>query len=225
MRILMAEDNKDIIEVMTPHFKKLGFSVDYAYDGEEAISLYNRNYYDLLLLDIMMPKIDGFAVCKMVRKNSDIPIIMITAKVEDEDFITGIELGADDYILKPFNPMKVIIKIKALMRRLKIQEKENVIILDNLEIDLEKYIVKIENEKLKLTKKEIEILFLLAKRPEQIFTREILLDQVWGEDYFGELRAVDSHIKRLRSKLNHYKTNWTVKTVWGVGYKIEKVTE
>ncbi len=219
----MAEDNKDIIDILKPHFKTAGYFVEYAENGQEALLMYQKNQYDLILLDIMMPILDGFAVCKKIRENSDIPIIMITAKTADEEFITGIELGADDYILKPFNPQKVIVKINALMRRLKIQKKEKIIKKDNLKIDLEKYLVLIDDEKIKLTKKEIEILYLLAKNPEQVFTREILLDLIWGNEYIGELRTVDTHIKRLRNKLNHYNVKWQITTVWGVGYKIEKI--
>jgi len=222
LKILMAEDNQDIIEIMKPHFKKNNYEVDYAYDGLLAIDLFAKKTYDLVLLDVMMPKLDGFSVCKKIRETSDVPIIMITAKTEDEDFITGIELGADDYILKPFNPLKVMIKIKALLRRLKIIDQDKIIKLDDLVIDIEKYVVKGANQKIRLTKKEIEILYLLAKKPEQIFTREVILDQVWGLDYMGETRAVDTHIKRLRSKLKAHHINWRIETIWGVGYKIEK---
>lgn len=225
MKILMADDNKDIIEIMNPHFKNVGYNVDFAYDGKEALELFNNKSYDLVILDVMMPFIDGFELCKMIRKTSKVPVIMITAKTEDEDFIMGIEIGADDYIVKPFSPKKVMAKIKALVRRLNIGTDEKIINVDNLFINMNDFIVKVDNQIVPLTKKETEILYLLVSNESRVYSREILLDLLWGDDYFGEDRTVDAHIKRLRAKLDLYEHKWDIKTVWGVGYKFEKNME
>ena len=222
MKILMADDNIDIISILNPHFKNMNYNMDYAYDGEEALNKFYEKKYDLIILDIMMPKKNGFDVCKEIRKTSNVPVIMITAKGEDEDFIMGIEIGADDYIVKPFSPKKVLAKIKALARRLEIDEDSSTIVLDEIEINLSEYAFKIKGEPVNLTKKEIELIYLFVKNPKRVYSREILLDLLWGDDYYGEARTVDTHIKRLRSKLNNYKIDWDIKTVWGVGYKFEK---
>lgn len=218
----MADDNIDIISILNPHFKNMNYNMDYAYDGEEALNKFYEKKYDLIILDIMMPKKNGFDVCKEIRKTSNVPVIMITAKGEDEDFIMGIEIGADDYIVKPFSPKKVLAKIKALARRLEIDEDSSTIVLDEIEINLSEYAFKIKGEPVNLTKKEIELIYLFVKNPKRVYSREILLDLLWGDDYYGEARTVDTHIKRLRSKLNNYKIDWDIKTVWGVGYKFEK---
>lgn len=220
--ILMVDDNKDIIDVMIPHFKKEEYLVDFAYDGQMALDMFKEKHYDLMLLDVMMPKLDGFSVCKEIRKHSQVPIIMITAKTEDEDVIMGLDIGADDYIIKPFSPKQVIAKIKALLRRLKIENSDTIVNFDNLVVDMNDYTVKINNDSVNLTKKEIEILYLLAKNPGRVYSRETLLDLLWGEDYFGELRTVDTHIKRLRAKVESASIHWDIKTVWGVGYKFER---
>lgn len=222
IKLLMADDNKDIIEIMKPHFVKEKYQVDFAYDGQMALDMIAENNYDIVLLDIMMPKVDGFSVCKQVRQTSQVPIIMITAKTEDEDVIMGLDIGADDYIVKPFSPKQVIAKIKALMRRIKLDSVNEIINLSNLSINMEEYVVKIDDEVVNLTKKEIEIIYLLAKHPSRVYSREMLLNLIWGEDYFGELRTVDTHIKRLRFKLADKKKDWDIKTVWGVGYKFEE---
>lgn len=222
MKILMADDNKDIIDILDPHFKNAGYLMEYAFDGQKALDLFYKKEYDLIILDVMMPIKDGFDVCREIRKQSNIPIIMITAKSEDEDFIMGIEIGADDYIVKPFSPKKVIAKIKALARRLDIDTEHSIVSLDNLEVNLGEYIATINGEKLNLTKKEIELLYLFSKNPKRVYSRELLLDLLWGDDYFGETRTIDTHIKRLRSKLHVFDMNWDIKTVWGVGYKFEK---
>jgi len=225
MKILMADDNKDIIDILDPHFRNANYFVDYAYNGKEALDLYFKNYYDLIILDVMMPLLDGFSVCKEIRSVSNIPIMMITAKSEDEDFIMGIEIRADDYIVKPFSPKKVIAKIKALARRLDIDKENALIEIDNIKINLGEYSVMIDNEIINLTKKEIELIYLFAKNPKRVYSREVLLDLLWGDDYFGETRTVDTHIKRLRAKLHNYKLLWDIKTVWGDGYKFEKNNE
>jgi DNA-binding response OmpR family regulator len=173
----------------------------------------------------MMPKMDGLTLCKKIRQMSSIPIILITAKSEDEDVVMGIDVGADDYIVKPFSPRQVVAKVKALMRRLDMTNIENkIVIFDNLVINMDEYILKIDDEIIPLTKKEIEIIYLMANHPNRIYSREILLDTLWGSDYFGDVRTVDTHIKRIRAKLqlntNNY--NWDIKTIWGVGYKFER---
>jgi DNA-binding response OmpR family regulator len=225
MKILMADDNKDIIDILDPHFKHASYNMDYAYDGKVALDLFYKNHYDLIILDVMMPYVDGFSVCKEIRSVSNVPIMMITAKSEDEDFIMGIEIGADDYIVKPFSPKKVLAKIKALVRRLDIDSEHSTIILDDIEVNLGEYSAKIKDDKINLTKKEIELLYLFVKNPKRVYSREVLLDLLWGDDYFGETRTVDTHIKRLRFKLHNHNMIWDIKTVWGVGYKFEKNIE
>jgi DNA-binding response OmpR family regulator len=223
--ILMVDDNKDIIDLLLPHFEKEKFDVTVAYDGVEAFNLFDPAKYNLLLLDIMMPKMDGITLCKKIRQISSVPIVMITAKSEDEDVIMGIDVGADDYIVKPFSPRQVVAKVKALMRRLDIAKMdEKIVVIDNLVINMDEYTLKIDDELYPLTKKEIEIVYLMASHPSRIYSREILLDTLWGNDYFGDFRTVDTHIKRIRAKLhlNTNKYNWDIKTVWGVGYKFER---
>ena len=225
LSILMVDDNKDIIDLLLPHFKKEHFEVTVAYDGMEAYNLFNPQKHNLILLDIMMPKMDGITLCKKIRQASNVPIIMITAKSEDEDVIMGIDVGADDYIVKPFSPRQVVAKIRALMRRLDISKSEDrLIVIDSLAINMDEYTLKIDNNLIPLTKKEIEIIYLMASHPSRIYSREIILDTLWGDDYFGDVRTVDTHIKRIRAKLhlnnNHY--SWDIKTVWGVGYKFER---
>ena len=171
-----------------------------------------------------MPKKDGFEVCREIRSFSNVPIIMITARGEDYEKIMGLEIGADDYIVKPFSPGEIIARIHAILRRLSPKENQDKKLFkyDNLEIDLDNFAVKIENEKILLTKKEIEIFWTLATNQNKVFTRENLLDLLWGFDYFGDSRTVDTHIKRLRSKIDNYNhPNWNIKTIWGVGYKFE----
>lgn len=220
MRILIVDDNIDIIDLMVPHFIKEGYEIDIAKDGLEALDKFNSKH-DLVLLDIMMPKLDGISVCKKIREKSSVPIIMITAKSSDEDVIEGLDIGADDYIVKPFSPRQVVAKVKAMLRRLKVEK--NILKRDNLFIDMDSYIVRLNEQVINLTKKEIELLYLLVSHPKRVYTREILLDTLWGEDYLGDIRTVDTHIKRLRAKLNKYPHNFDIETVWGVGYKYEDV--
>lgn len=219
--ILMVEDNKDIVELLLPYLS--AYNVSIANDGEEALNMFYNNKYDLILLDVMMPILDGFSVCKEVRKTSNVPVIMITARTSDEDVILGIDIGADDYIVKPFSPRQVVAKIKAMLRRSDIGS--DILKSGSVFIDIANHIVKINDTDVTLTKKELEILYLLVKHPKNVYSREKLLDIIWGDDYFGELRTVDSHVKRLRSKLEKYETDFEIKTVWGVGYKYEKNNE
>ena len=223
-KVLIADDNKQIVSILSEYCKKNNFTVSTVFDGETALKEIEENEFDIILLDVMMPKKDGFDVCREVRTFSNVPIIMITARGEDYEKIMGLEIGADDYIVKPFSPGEIIARINAILRRItpKNDESSKIFIYDNLEIDLNNFTVKINDEIISLTKKEIEILWTLATNQNKVFTRENLLDLIWGFDYFGESRTVDTHIKRLRAKLDNYKhEKWNIKTIWGVGYKFD----
>ena len=223
-KVLIADDNKQIVSILSEYCKKNNFIVSTVFNGEDALKEVEENKFDIVLLDVMMPKKDGFDVCREVRKFSNVPIIMITARGEDYEKIMGLEIGADDYIVKPFSPGEIIARINAILRRItpKNDDSEKIFSFDNLEIDLNNFTVKINNEIISLTKKEIEILWTLATNQNKVFTRENLLDLIWGFDYFGESRTVDTHIKRLRAKLDNYKhEKWNIKTIWGVGYKFD----
>ena len=223
-KVLIADDNKQIVSILSEYCKKNNFTVSTIFDGETALKEIEENEFDIILLDVMMPKKDGFDVCREVRTFSNVPIIMITARGEDYEKIMGLEIGADDYIVKPFSPGEIIARINAILRRItpKNDESTKIFSFDNLEIDLNNFTVKINDEIISLTKKEIEILWTLATNQNKVFTRENLLDLIWGFDYFGESRTVDTHIKRLRAKLDNYKhEKWNIKTIWGVGYKFD----
>ena len=223
-KVLIADDNKQIVSILSEYCKKNNFTVSTVFDGEEALKEIEKNKFDIVLLDVMMPKKDGFDVCRETRKFSNVPIIMITARGEDYEKIMGLEIGADDYIVKPFSPGEIIARINAILRRImpKNDENEKIFTFDNLEIDLNNFTVKVNDEIIPLTKKEIEILWTLATNQNKVFTRENLLDLIWGFDYFGESRTVDTHIKRLRAKLDNYEhKKWNIKTIWGVGYKFD----
>ena len=223
-KVLIADDNKQIVSILSEYCKKNNFIVSTVFNGEDALKEVEENKFDIVLLDVMMPKKDGFDVCREVRKFSNVPIIMITARGEDYEKIMGLEIGADDYIVKPFSPGEIIARINAIVRRItpKNDDSEKIFSFDNLEIDLNNFTVKINNEIISLTKKEIEILWTLATNQNKVFTRENLLDLIWGFDYFGESRTVDTHIKRLRAKMDNYEhKKWNIKTIWGVGYKFD----
>ena len=223
IKVLIIDDNEQITSILAEYVKKEGYLPIVAIDGEEALSKFNDEKPDILLLDVMMPKIDGFSVCRQVRNISNVPIIMITARGEDFEKIMGLEIGADDYIVKPFSPGEVIARIKAIMRRIKgYEENQQIFTYDNLKINLNNYTALVNDKVLPLTKKEIEILWTLAVNKDRVFSRDNLLNKLWGYDYFGDSRTVDSHIKRLRAKLDNFvHTNWEIKTIWGVGYKFE----
>lgn len=226
MNILIADDHRQITSILSEYAKKEGYTVSIANDGKEALSMFSKNTFDLVLLDVMMPEMDGFQVCREIRKTSTVPIIMVTARGEDFERIMGLDMGADDYIVKPFSPGEVMARIRAILRRispdLKESQDKNILHYDNLTINIEEFTVLVENEPVSLTKKEIEILYTMAKNPNKLFTRDNLLNSLWGYDYFGDARTVDSHIKRLRAKLDSYHhPNWEIKTVWGMGYKFE----
>ena len=225
-KMLIADDNKQITTILSGYAKKEGFEPVIALDGAEALDKYLQyeNEIAVVLLDVMMPEIDGFEVCRRLRKESMVPIIMITARGEDYDKIMGLDIGADDYVIKPFSAPEVMARVRAVLRRLGAQEPANDQTLSyaNLYINLEKYAVQINGEDVPLTKKEIELLWTLAKNSTKVFSRDNLLDSIWGYDYFGDSRTVDSHIKRLRAKLDKYEHPlWEIKTIWGVGYRFE----
>ena len=225
-KILIADDNKQITTILSGYAKKEGFEPVIALDGAEALDKYLQyeNEIAVVLLDVMMPEIDGFEVCRRLRKESMVPIIMITARGEDYDKIMGLDIGADDYVIKPFSAPEVMARVRAVLRRLGAQEPANAQTLSyaNLYINLEKYAVQINGEEVPLTKKEIELLWTLAKNSTKVFSRDNLLDSIWGYDYFGDSRTVDSQIKRLRAKLDKYEHPlWEIKTIWGVGYRFE----
>ena len=226
--ILIADDNRQITSILEEYVKKEGFTPFIAFDGQGALELFAKHKPDIVLLDVMMPKVDGFEVCREIRKNSDTPVIMITARGEDFEKIMGLDIGADDYIIKPFSPGEVMARIRAVLRRITKEEgqKKQVFSYGNLIINLDEYIVTIDGNNILLTKKETEILWTLATNINKVFSRDNLLNSLWGYDYFGDTRTVDSHIKRLRAKLDEFDHDgWDIKTIWGVGYKFEVKTD
>lgn len=223
-KILIADDNKQITSILKQYSTKEGYAPIIAYDGIEALSLFEKEKPAAVLLDVSMPNMDGFEVCRNIRKLSNIPILMITARSEDFEKIMGLDIGADDYIVKPFSPGEVMARLRAIFRRIDNASgnNEQLFNYDNLTINLDDYIATINNNTLSLTKKELEILWTLANNKNKVFSRDNLLNTLWGYDYFGDNRTVDSHIKRLRQKLDeHEHPNWEIKTIWGVGYKFE----
>lgn len=222
--MLIADDNRQIVSILEEYAKKEGYSTVVAYDGAEALKNALGTPFDIILLDVMMPVVDGFEVCREIRKCSTVPIIMITARGEDFERIMGLDNGADDYIVKPFSPAEVMARVRAIMRRI-IRENDvsaQVFTFENLTVNLDEYITQINNTKIALTKKETEILWTLATNKNKVYSRENLLNSVWGFDYYGDTRTVDSHIKRLRTKLDEAPhPEWEIKTIWGVGYKFE----
>lgn len=224
--ILIADDNQDITDVLSAYTKKEGYEPIIANDGEEAFRMFEKYNPVAVLLDVMMPKEDGYEVCRKIRAKSNVPVILITARGEDFERIMGLDIGADDYIVKPFSPSEVMARIRAVLRRLTRTEKDtndgNVIKISDMVINLDEYTLHINGKKMSLTKKEIETMWTLAKNPNKVFTRDNLLDSLWGFDYYGDSRTVDSHIKRLRAKLDTVEhPKWSIKTIWGVGYKFE----
>nr|WP_315103208.1 response regulator transcription factor [uncultured Catonella sp.] len=224
--ILIADDNADITNVLAAYTTKEGYNPIIATNGEEALKLFEENSPAAVLLDVMMPKMDGYEVCRKIRAKSNVPIILVTARGEGFEKIMGLDIGADDYIVKPFSPSEVMARLRAVLRRMVAPEtsanvtSENFIKIDNLEINLDEYSLSIGGEKIALTKKEIETMWTLAENPNKVFTRDNLLDSLWGYDYYGDPRTVDSHIKRLRAKLDVVEhPNWSIKTIWGMGYK------
>lgn len=225
--ILIADDDPVVHESLSLYLDNEKYQHSSAYDGEQALEMAEQNAYDLMVLDLMMPKMNGIEVCQTLRKTSKLPIIMLTARGEEIDRILGLELGADDYIVKPFSPREVISRIKAVLRRTHGQEAEDeekltTLTFGNLEIQPERYLVKLDGESVALTPREVELLTLLASHPGRVFERETILSRIWGYDFFGDTRTVDTHIKRLRQKLtSDTDGGWEIATVYGVGYKFE----
>jgi DNA-binding response OmpR family regulator len=224
-KMLIADDNKQITSILSEYAKKEGFDTIIATDGQDAIDKFEKYSPDIVLLDVMMPLKDGFSVCREIRKTSNVPVIMVTARGEDYEKIMGLDIGADDYIVKPFSPSEVMARVRAVLRRLKNAEKQE-LVFDNLTVNLDDYTVFADGNQINLTKKELEILWTLATNKNKVFTRDNLLNSLWGYDYYGDNRTVDSHIKRLRAKLDEYPhPTWDIKTIWGVGYKFEELTD
>lgn len=223
-RILVADDDLNICELLRLYLVKEGFEVVMAHDGEEAVRAFERQRPALILLDIMMPKLDGWQVCREIRKKSDCPIIMLTAKGETFDKVLGLELGADDYVVKPFDTKEIVARIKAVLRRSSVSRNATAareVHYDRLSVNMIRYELKVDGRVVEAPPKELELLFHLASNPNRVYTRDQLLDEVWGFEYFGDSRTVDVHIKRLREKLEGVSDEWCLKTVWGVGYKFE----
>lgn len=220
MKILIVEDDANIRELLQLYLQREGYETILAENGILGMSAFKRDKPDMVLLDVMMPIMDGWQVCREIRASSQVPIIMLTAKGEVFDKVTGLELGADDYIVKPLDMREVVARIRAIFRRLT-PEGTDKITFEHLIIDKTSYEITIAGKRTDMPPKEIELLHCLASSPNKVFTRTQLLDAVWGFDYFGDTRTVDVHIKRLREKLENVSEKWELKTVWGVGYKFE----
>ena len=223
-KILIVDDDENICELLRLYLEKDGFDTVVAGDGEQAVEYAAKYSPDLILLDLMLPKLDGWKVCRVIRKTTETPIIMLTAKGETFDKILGLELGADDYVSKPFDTKEVIARIKAVLRRTHDSDKSsqiNEVRYDKLRINLTNYELEVNGVKIDTPPKELELIYHLASNPNRVYTRDQLLDEVWGFDYYGDSRTVDVHVKRLREKLENVSDEWSLKTVWGVGYKFE----
>jgi DNA-binding response OmpR family regulator len=220
-KILVVDDDSNIAELLRLYLEKEGYEVFTANNGGDAVKVYKEKEPDLMLLDIMLPVLDGWQVCREVRKFSEKPIIMITAKGETFDKVLGFELGADDYIVKPFEPKEVMARVKAVLRRTGGADKQDIkeVRFDKLIINLTNYELVVDGKKIDTPPKELELIYHLASNPNRVFTRDQLLDEVWGFDYYGDSRTVDVHVKRLRAKLEGVSDKWELKTVWSVGYK------
>lgn len=218
--ILVVDDETQIRAVVRLYLENEGFLVDEAANGQEALAKLKDGTYDLLILDLMMPEVDGWQVCRQVRKESDLPIIMLTARGEEFDRVLGFELGTDDYLVKPFSTRELVARVKALLKRTRTEkDKAEVLNFPGLSIDKEARIVKVNMHEISLTPKEFDLLYFLAKNPGRVFSREQLMETVWGYDFYGDLRTVDTHVKKIREKI-HAERNY-IGTVWGVGYKFD----
>ena len=223
-KVLIVDDDKNICDLLRLYLEKEGYSVILSHDGEEAVVKFNALKPDIVLLDVMLPGLDGWQVCREIRKKSNIPILMITAKSDTFDKVLGLELGADDYIVKPFDSKEVIARIKAVVRctgqspaEMEVRE----VRYDKLSVNMTRYELKVDGKVVDAPPKELELLFYLASNPNRVYTRDQLLDEVWGFEYYGDSRTIDVHIKRLREKLEGVSDKWELKTLWGVGYKSE----
>ena len=220
--ILVVEDDRNISELLRMYLEKEGFEVRLAYDGGKAVEEFEREQPDMVLLDIMLPVLDGWQVCQRIRQRAKTPIIMLTAKSDVDDRITGLEMGADDYLVKPFEMKELMARINAVLRRSEIpDDTKKRLVFDKLVINLDSYELTVDGKQVDTPPKELELLYHLAATPNRVYTRNQLLDEVWGFDYFGDSRTVDVHVKRLREKLEGVCESWSLKTVWGVGYKFE----
>ncbi len=219
-KVLIVDDDVNICNLIELYLQKEGYKVFVSNDGRDALKIFNSKQLDLIVLDIMMPQMDGYDVLKEIRKSSQIPVIMLTAKGETFDRVLGLELGADDYIVKPFDPKELVARIRAVLRRYKPQTQKKIIEYTDLTIDADSYIVNYKGKTIEMPPKEFELLFYLSSNPNRVFTRDQLLYEVWGYDYPGDSRTVDVHVKRIREKIEEH-TEWQLKTVWGVGYKFE----
>ena len=225
-KILIVDDDKNICDLLRLYLEKEGYQTFQAHDGEAALAAYTQNKPDLVLLDVMMPKMDGLEVCRRIRKAGNTPVMMLTAKGETFDKVLGLELGADDYMVKPFDAKEVVARIKAVLRRCQTttaaaESTEGVIEFDNLRLDMNSYELRVKGKVVEAPPKELELLNCLASHPNRVYTRDQLLDEVWGFEYYGDSRTIDVHVKRLREKLEGASEQWSLKTVWGVGYKFE----
>ena len=228
-KVLVVDDDKNICELLKLYLVKEGYQVVFAYDGSEAVTKAKEENPDIIILDVMMPIINGWEACKLIRQFSEVPIIMLTALDTTENKVQGLNIGADDYIVKPFEPVEVIARINAHLRREKntkqendAETKENEIVVDNISVNMETYEVKLDGKLVTdLKPKEIQLLYFFLTNKNQVFSREQLLDKVWGYEYFGGTRTVDVHIKSVREKLNSKNNKWEIKTIWNVGYKFE----
>lgn len=224
-KILVADDDQNICELLRLYLEKEGYKVILAHDGEAAVGKFGEENPDFVLLDIMMPRLDGWQVCREIRKKSNVPIIMVTAKGETFDKVLGLELGADDYVVKPFDTKEIVARIKAVLRRttpaVPSHTQVREVIYDKLAVNMTRYELKVDGKVVDTPPKELELLFHLSSNPNRVYTRDQLLDEVWGFEYYGDSRTVDVHVKRLREKLEGISSQWGLKTVWGVGYKFE----
>ena len=221
---MVVDDDTNICELLRLYLEKEGYTVALAYDGQEAVDKFPSQNPDLMILDVMMPKLDGWQVCREIRKTSNCPIIMLTAKGETFDKVLGLELGADDYVVKPFDTKEIVARVKAVLRRsTSAQDKNDIkeVRYDKLVVNMTRYELRVDGKQVDTPPKELELLYHLASNPNRVYTRDQLLDEVWGFEYYGDSRTVDVHVKRLREKLEGVSDQWSLKTVWGVGYKFE----
>ena len=225
IKILFCDDDENICELARLYLEKEGYQVVFAHNGRQAVNTFTRENPSLVVLDILMPEMDGYEVCREIRKTSSVPIIFLTAKSDTFDKVLGLELGGDDYMVKPFDVKELIARIKAVLRRFVKDEPDNanedIVSYDNITINMSNYEIKIDDIIVEMPPKELELLYYLASNPNKVFTRDQLLSNVWGYDYFGDSRTVDVHIKRIREKIEDKSDKWNLKTVWGVGYKFE----
>ncbi|CCO07394.1 response regulator transcription factor [Desulforamulus hydrothermalis] len=221
-KILIIEDDRNICELLALYFKKEGYTVVLAHDGSTGLNLLHAEKPDVIILDIMLPVINGLEVCRLIRQHYTMPVIMLTAKDTSEDKVAGLDTGADDYVVKPFDPKELCARVRAHLRRqTSRQAAKNTLVVGNLCLDMAKYEVLLNGAPVPLKPKEINLLHFLISHPNIVFSRDTLLEKVWGYDYVGETRTVDVHIKRLREKLENHATGWQIKTVWGIGYCLE----